>query len=141
MPSGWNRIILHDNWEYEEFQSKVDETKDLVEKILEKYPEARDNDPLLYFLVLWMKHRNLMVKLAKAILMMEKEKVKVPSKEFVEILYNKIFENMTSPETVTRCRRIIQHDEGKYRPSKHVELERAKREEIWRSYSVTRDRY
>jgi len=114
----------------------IERMESLVEKILEKYEEARDCDPLLCFLAWWIEDRDRMINLMKIMYAMYKNDVKIPSNELVRILHKKVFGGLTSPETITRCRRKIQNEEGRFRPSRVVSEERGRREEMWKKYSI-----
>ena len=129
-------IRLDSNEDYESFVESIERMESLVEKILEKYEEARDCDPLLCFLAWWIEDRDRMINLMKIMYAMYKNDVKIPSNELVRILHKKVFGGLTSPETITRCRRKIQNEEGRFRPSRVVSEERGRREEMWKKYSI-----
>lgn len=96
---------------------KIIETN--VYAILIKYPESRANDFVLY--AMYLKEHNAELKDAGLIYALMK------SKEL----------GMPNYESITRARRKLQQHNPKLRPPAKTEIERAKKENQFRSYAYT----
>ena len=92
-------------------------TTDLVKDILEKVPETRNNDNLLYYRVC--------EKLNHVVLGLSFGMVLINQKEF----------NLPSIETVGRARRKVQEKYAHLRASDNVEAGRMLAEEVFREYA------
>jgi hypothetical protein len=92
----------------------LEQTSALVEKILSQDMEARNNDKWLCFRV----YEEIARKHGKGI--------------FIPF---ELFEKFPSFETITRVRRKIQNDEGKYLPDEETQQMRRERQETMREWS------
>lgn len=86
--------------------------KSVVKKVLHQYPSTRSSDKLLLVYV------------------MKKYGAVNNSQDFNV----KNFMSMPSCETITRCRREIQNDEGLYKPIEEVVIARGNREQEIKNY-------
>jgi len=124
-----------DEEEIEELVERLERTKDRTEFVLKYIKEAREDDILLWFFVNWIFNRENLVKLAKFILWLNKNNVRIPDKKIVEIAKEKVLSKIIPEDTISRCRRKIQNEEGKYLPSKPVMDNRRYKEDLWRKAS------
>jgi len=134
-------VYYNDDWdideEIEELIEKLEKTKDRTEFILKHIKETREDDVLLWFFVNWVFNRDNLVKMGKLILWMNKNygNRKLPSEQTVKIA-KKVLSTIIPEDTISRCRRKIQNEEGKYLPPETVRENRRYKEDLWRKASV-----
>ena len=133
-------VYYNDDWdideEIEELIEKLEKTKDRTEFILKHIKETREDDVLLWFFVNWVFNRDNLVKMGKLILWMNKNygNRKLPSEQTVKIA-KKVLSTIIPEDTISRCRRKIQNEEGKYLPPQPVREDRRYKEDLWRKAS------
>lgn len=102
--------------EVEELEENIKKNKLIVKEILESYDKATNNDLILYFEFLRVKFQDIQVTSSK-----ENIIFKFPRKQI------KYF---NSPETITRCRRLLNQDGIGLPTNKAVLIRRSKRQKI-----------
>ncbi|MCD6148935.1 hypothetical protein J7J18_06210 [bacterium] len=134
-------VYYNDDWdisdeEIEELIEKLEKTKDRTEFILKHIKETREDDVLLWFFVNWVFNRDNLVRMGKLILWMNKNfgNRKLPSEQTVKIA-KKVLSTIIPEDTISRCRRKIQNEEGKYLPPQPVREDRRYKEDLWRKAS------
>jgi len=134
-------VYYSDDWdisdeEIEELIGKLEKTKDRTEFVLKHIKETREDDVLLWFFVNWVFNRDNLVRMGKLILWMNKNfgNRKLPSEQVVRVA-KKVLSTIIPEDSISRCRRKIQNEEGKYVPPKPVREDRRYKENLWRKAS------
>ena len=119
-----------------ELIERLEKTKDRVEFVLKHVEETRGDDVLLWFFVNWIFNRENLVRLGKLILWLDKNfgDRKIPTNYMVKAA-RKVLSRVIPQDTVSRCRRRIQNEEGKYPPPMPVREERRYKEDLWKKAS------